>query len=84
MAGYGPQQRCRPAAAAAAFSGVLRSLPVVRHSRKVSPIPNRAYCFHVDVPAGRAGSSPSSANTAANMAASSAVAVLYPEGRSRK
>jgi hypothetical protein len=36
------------------------------------------------VPAGRAGSSPSSANTAANMPASSAVTVLCPEGRTRK
>jgi hypothetical protein len=40
--------------------------------------------LHRDVPAGRAGSSPSSANTAASIAASSVVTVLCPEGRSRK
>jgi hypothetical protein len=59
------KRRCRPAAAAAAF-WVLRSLPVVRHSRKVAKphyVKSRLL-LHVDAPAGRAGSSPSSANTA--------------------
>jgi hypothetical protein len=40
--------------------------------------------LHLDVPAGRADSSPSSRNTAASTAASSGVTVLWPEGSNRK
>jgi hypothetical protein len=52
-----------------------RPAPVSDHERLL--------LLHVDAPAGRAGSSPFSANRAA-VAASSAVTVLCPEGRTRK